>query len=56
MEQSEYIDSLSDNVGIKVVVHNKTDMPFPEEEGYGIAPGHKSGIALYRVSLVLAIF
>ncbi|CAD5121661.1 DgyrCDS10151 [Dimorphilus gyrociliatus] len=48
LEQNEYVDNLSDNVGIKVVVHNHTDMPFPDEEGYGIAPGHKSGIALYR--------
>lgn len=50
LQQEEYIDSLSNNVGLKVVVHDFNDVPFPEEEGFGIQPGKVNEVGVTRVS------
>jgi len=38
-DQDEYVGDLTDGAGIRVVVHNQTDMPFPEDESVAVSPG-----------------
>ncbi len=49
MQQDEYVPGLADAAGIRVVVHNKSDMPFPEDEGFSLAPGTLTYVGLERV-------
>ena len=49
IEQDEYIAGLSDGAGIRVVLHNNTYMPFPEDNGVSIMPGTKTSIGIRKV-------
>ena len=51
VEQYEYVKSLSDAAGVRLVVHNQTSMPFPEDDGINISPGTKTFVGLRRVSV-----
>ncbi len=53
IEQDEYIAELSDAAGVRVVIHNQTQMPFPEDEGFTISPGSQANMGLERVSIYL---
>ncbi|KAI0240785.1 hypothetical protein LSAT2_008410 [Lamellibrachia satsuma] len=48
VEQFEYLESLSDAAGVRLVVHNQTSMPFPEDDGISISPGTKTFVGLRR--------
>ncbi|KAI0207077.1 Degenerin unc-8 [Lamellibrachia satsuma] len=48
VEQFEYLESLSDAAGVRLVVHNQTSMPFPEDDGISISPGTKMFVGLRR--------
>ena len=50
IEQAEYIRSLSDASGVRFIIHNQTDMPFPEDVGFSVNPGYKTSVALSKVS------
>jgi len=39
-----------DTAGVRVVVHSATYMPFPEDEGVTVSPGHSTSIGLQMVS------
>ena len=49
VEQGEYIEDLADAAGLRVLVHNQTETPFPEDEGLSVSPGRLTSIALHRV-------
>jgi len=38
-DQDEYIGDLTEGAGIRVIVHNQTDMPFPEDQSIAVSPG-----------------
>ena len=49
VEQFEYIESLSDSAGVRVVVHNQSMMPFPEDDGFSVNPGTKTAVGIRMV-------
>ncbi|XP_069506265.1 acid-sensing ion channel 1-like [Ambystoma mexicanum] len=49
IEQSEYIETLSNTAGLRVALHSQWDMPFPEEEGVNVPPGQESDIGVVKV-------
>ncbi|XP_033096439.1 acid-sensing ion channel 1A-like [Anneissia japonica] len=51
IEQNEYLYDVSASAGVRVVIHDQGKMPFPEEEGYYVSPGHHTSIALRRVEI-----
>ncbi|KAI0240232.1 Amiloride-sensitive sodium channel subunit alpha [Lamellibrachia satsuma] len=54
IEQDEYSAALSDAAGVRLIVHNQTEMPFPEDTGFSITPGHKTSVALSKVDVTQA--
>ncbi|CAD5123493.1 DgyrCDS11836 [Dimorphilus gyrociliatus] len=44
IDQSQYIKEIAESAGIQLVVHDPTDMPFPEDKGVAISPGKLSFI------------
>ena len=42
---------LSDAAGVRVIVHNQTEMAFPEDAGFSVNPGHKTSVALSKVGV-----
>jgi len=51
VEQDEYSSVLSDAAGVRVIVHNQTEMAFPEDAGFSVNPGHKTSVALSKVGI-----
>ena len=43
-----------DTAGIRLVVHSQARMPFPEDEGITVSPGHSTSIGMRKVSTVQA--
>lgn len=54
LEQHEYIPELSAEAGIKVVVIDHKQHPFPFHEGVAVSPGTSTSIALRKVCSRLA--
>ena len=50
-DQDEYVGDLTEGAGIRVVVHNQTDMPFPEDWSIAVTPGTLTYIGASLVSL-----
>ncbi|XP_064625139.1 FMRFamide-activated amiloride-sensitive sodium channel-like [Lineus longissimus] len=46
IQESEYVSDITPSQGIKVVIHNQTDMPFPEDSGFFIPPGQETAVGL----------
>ena len=46
--QSEYICT-SQIGGFKIIVHNQTDRPFADTQGFNVAPGKVTSISLSQV-------
>ena len=51
IEQDEYIKELSEEAGVKVVLVDGKQHPFPFQEGVAISPGAATAIALRKVQL-----
>lgn len=51
--QDEYISDFTEGAGIRVVVHDQREMPFPENNGIAVNPGHLTYIGATAVSLSL---
>ena len=49
VEEELYIGLLSKQAGIRVAVHDQGVMPFPYEEGFSVAPGTATSVALTKV-------
>ncbi|XP_066292663.1 amiloride-sensitive sodium channel subunit alpha-like [Branchiostoma lanceolatum] len=51
IEQEEYIPSLTEKAGVRVVVHSPARWPFPEFEGFDAAPGFLTSAGLRLTSI-----
>jgi hypothetical protein len=49
INQDEYVKEVGDTAGIRMVVHAQNRMPFPEDEGITVSPGHSTSIGLRQV-------
>ena len=50
IQQWDYIEALTPDAGVRVLVHRPEKQPFPEEEGFNVGPGQKSSVTLRMVS------
>ena len=51
IDQDEYLGSVAQEAGVRVVVHSQDRMPFPEDEGVSVMPGQITYIGMRLVSL-----
>jgi len=49
IQQHEYIKQTGDTAGAVVVISPQNQMPFPEDDGIIVSPGHATSIALTQV-------
>ena len=49
VNQNDYMPESGDTAGIRLVVHPKNRMPFPEDEGITVSPGHSTSIGIRQV-------
>ena len=49
IEQDQYIADVETGAGVRFMVHNQTDMPFPEDKGSNVTPGTETFIGMRRV-------
>ena len=49
IEQHEYIPTVSDSAGLRIIIHDQNEMPFPEDRGYNLSPGMKTSIGMDKV-------
>ena len=49
VQQYEYVTQAGDTAGIVVVILPQQQMPFPEDDGVMISPGHATSIAIVQV-------
>ena len=50
IQQNEYIAGIADAAGIRLVIHNQMDMPFPEDDGVNITPGTQTSVGIRKVN------
>ena len=50
LEQEEYARLESETAGVRIVVKDQGEMPFPAEEGISLPPGFSAQIGLRKVS------
>ena len=49
VNQYDYMPETGDTAGIRLVVHPYDRMPFPEDEGISVSPGHSTSIGIRQV-------
>ena len=49
IEQEEYIGPLTDQAGIRVLLHDQGSMIFPFEEGFSVSPGISTSVGIKKV-------
>lgn len=49
IDQDDYVRGVGDTAGIRAVIHSQERMPFPEDEGVTISPGHSTAISIRQV-------
>jgi len=49
IDQANYVKDAGETAGIRLVVHPGNRMPFPEDEGMTVSPGHSTSIGLQKV-------
>ena len=52
VNQDEYIPSLSQEAGVRVLLTDERSIPFPVDEGFTVSPGFATSIGLRKVCLV----
>ena len=50
VNQWDYMKPGIDIAGIKLVIHAQRTMPFPEDEGIILSPGHATSVGIRQVS------
>ena len=50
INQDKYIPVLTQEAGLRVLLHKQGQVPIMEEDGFDVEPGTKSGIAIQYVS------
>ena len=56
VQQYEYVRQAGDTAGIIAVILPQYQMPFPEDDGTMISPGHATSIGIIQVTRVLLCF
>lgn len=56
LEQNEYIPGLTVAAGIRVVIHDQSYYPFPEDKGFSVSPGKLTFIGLEKVWLFMILY
>ena len=51
VQQYEYVTQAGDTAGIVVVILPQYQMPFPEDDGTLISPGHATSIGIVQVGI-----
>ncbi|XP_077992375.1 epithelial sodium channel subunit alpha-like [Glandiceps talaboti] len=51
VEQDEYIHSIRESAGIRVLIHSQDVMPFPEDNGFSISPGQETNVGIRKLSI-----
>jgi len=49
INQQEYVKQAGDTAGAIVVIAPQNQMPFPEDDGIIVSPGHATSIAITQV-------
>ena len=49
VNQDEYVGTVADSAGLRVVVHDQSQMPFPEYESLAVGPGQATYIGVTMV-------
>ena len=49
IEQPEYVGIFSPESGVRVSVHDRRQKPFPEDDGFSVAPGFATSIGIKQV-------
>jgi len=49
VDQDDYIGDMADGAGLRVVVHDQSQMPFPEYSGIAVNPGQLTYIGASMV-------
>ncbi|XP_039631297.1 amiloride-sensitive sodium channel subunit gamma-2-like [Polypterus senegalus] len=49
IEQEEYFQQLSHAAGLRLVIHDQKDMPFPEDDGVNVPPGQEADVAIVKL-------
>lgn len=52
VNQMEYIPSLSQEAGVRVLLTPQRNIPFPVDEGFTISPGFSTSIGLRKVCFI----
>ena len=52
VNQEEYIPSLSQEAGVRVLLTAERSIPFPVDEGFTVSPGFATSIGLRKVCLI----
>ena len=50
INQNEYVAEAGDTAGAVVVIRPQNQMPFPEDDGIIVSPGHGTSIAITQVN------
>lgn len=53
IDQASYVKDAGDTAGVRMVIHSGSRMPFPEDEGITVSPGHSTSIGLKKVKLII---
>ncbi|XP_040180394.1 amiloride-sensitive sodium channel subunit gamma-2-like [Rana temporaria] len=49
IQQIEYVRDMTHAAGIRLLIHDQTQMPFPEDEGVNVPPGAETDIGMMKV-------
>lgn len=50
IQQAEYVSAAGDTAGVVMVILPQNQMPFPEDDGIIVSPGHATSIGITQVS------
>ena len=53
VQQEEYMPGASEIAGVIVVIQDQNTMPFPEDDGITVGPGHSTSIDIRKVRFSL---
>ncbi|XP_077988550.1 epithelial sodium channel subunit alpha-like [Glandiceps talaboti] len=52
IEQSEYMVGTTESAGVRVLIHHQDRMPFPEDDGFSVAPGHAFSVGVRQMEIL----
>ncbi|XP_071981568.1 epithelial sodium channel subunit gamma-like [Engystomops pustulosus] len=51
IQQIEYVKDMTHSAGIRLLIHDQAQMPFPEDEGVNVPPGAETDIGMMKVHI-----